>query len=181
MLCAFYVVPKKSLQRISLVLSFKGFLVSAFMFNTMIHFRLIFVHGTQHLFFSVWISNGVAAPFVAETLFLVILFIIILSPQTLSLERVGVTNGWHLLISNLSPFPSLLFKDIHNRQASDQHEAVLPYRAEGISAKSREFDISLAGSVRLWINTKSPFGFSQEGKQILALHPQPCAENLPCT
>ena len=45
-LCAFYVVPKKSLQRISLILSFKGFLVSAFMFNTMIHFRLVFVHGT---------------------------------------------------------------------------------------------------------------------------------------
>lgn len=127
MVCAFYAVPKKSLQRVSLVVSFKSFIVSAFMFSSMIHCRLIFVHGTQNLFFSIWIANGVAVPFAEETLFLVILFIIILSPWAPGLEGVGVTNGRNLLISNLSPFPSLLCKDIHNRQASDQHETVLPY------------------------------------------------------
>ena len=74
-----------------------------------------------------WIFNGVAAAFVEETLALVIFFIIILSPWIPGLEGAGVTNGLHRLISNLSLLPSLLFKDIHNHQASEQHEAVLPY------------------------------------------------------
>lgn len=69
----------------------------------------------------------VPALFVKETLVLVIFFLIIYSPWTPRLEGVGVTNGLHLLISDLSLFPSFLLKDIHNRQASDQHETALPH------------------------------------------------------
>lgn len=55
------------------------------------------------------------------------LFKITLSPGAPRLEGVAVTNGLHLLISNLFRFPSFLLKDIHNRQASDQHETELPH------------------------------------------------------
>lgn len=48
----------------------------------------------------------VPASFAEEALLLVLFFIISLSPWTSRLEAVGVTNGLHLLISNLSLFPS---------------------------------------------------------------------------
>lgn len=64
------------------------------MFSSMIHFRLIFVHDAQSLFFfHLWISNGALAPFNDESLFLVIFFIIILSPWTSGLGGVDITNG----------------------------------------------------------------------------------------
>lgn len=76
------------------------------MFHCMIHLRLLFVHGAQRLFFPIWISNGFLEPFVEESLFLVTLFIIIISLQTPGLGGVVVTNGLHLLITNLSLLPS---------------------------------------------------------------------------
>lgn len=82
---------------------------------------------TFKVYFFLYGYSIVPASFIKETLVLVILFLIIHSPWTPRLEGVGVTNGLHLLISHLSLFSSFLLKDIHNRQASDQHETALPH------------------------------------------------------
>lgn len=91
------------------------------MLSLMIHFNWIFVHHAPGFCF-LYGYPIVPASFVEETFLLVMLFKITLSPGAPRLEGVAVTNGLHLLISNLFRFPSFLLKDIHNRQASDQHE-----------------------------------------------------------
>lgn len=132
MVCAFYVPSKKSLptlklqKKISPLFSLKSFIISDLMLSPMIHFRFNFCVSCSKFVFYMDIQLF-QHHLLKRLSFWLMLFKIILSPGAPRLEGVAVTNRLHLLISNLFRFPSFLLKDIHNRQASDQHETALPH------------------------------------------------------